>query len=332
MGQEQEQPEQEKAERQKQEYYRDARTTNQYDSIWQGTGKCVFCDLRDKYLLREENGIVLTISLFAYIDGHLMIIPRRHVRSARDLTPTEWDTVRKFTYIAKKMIKDTHHIKGVQYVLRDGGITAQSTVSDHLHIHCIPFDAPDLSVWNYRQLKYTPLENVRLYKRTGSVKYDQRFEEKYRRKRQLSIDCSLILINTRNEVLFHERPDWAKVGNGWITPPGGGIDNLDRTLEQELAREVYEETGLQLDPERFELVSSRIEDLERHRSVPALGTSYPFTDRFLWNIYVLKGHDPATSMRPSDDACELLWVPLSEVPTHPRISAGVKAAIARVTP
>jgi len=68
------------------------------------------------------------------------------------------------------------------HIIRDGGIEAQSTVSDHLHIHCIPFDAPDLSVWNYRKLKYTPLENANLYKaQSNKIKeLSQKFEDKYK--------------------------------------------------------------------------------------------------------------------------------------------------------
>ncbi len=84
------------AEQKKQALYRDARFTKQYDDIWRSVGKCVFCDLRDKYIVFEEHGIVLTISLFAYIDGHCMIVPRRHVRSPKDLTQAEWQTIRKF--------------------------------------------------------------------------------------------------------------------------------------------------------------------------------------------------------------------------------------------
>lgn len=164
----------------KQEYYRDARTRGYYGKIWQNVGKCVFCDMRDKYIVHEENGVVLTVALYAYIDGNVMIIPRRHVKSVKELTDIEWQTMRKMMYIAKKLIRKVHGIKGVQYIIRDGGIEAQSTVG-HLHMHSIPFDAPDLSVWNYRQLKYTPLENANLYKQQMAeiAKLSKRFEEKY---------------------------------------------------------------------------------------------------------------------------------------------------------
>lgn len=168
-------------EQKEQEYYRDARFSGEYGNIWTSVGKCVFCDPeRDKYNIHEENGIMLTINTFAYIDGHMMIIPRRHIRSVKELTATEWETVRKMMYIAKKLIRRVHGAKGMQFVQKDG-VDAQSTV-EHLHFHAIPFDSPDLSVWNYRKLKHTPLENTALYKAQGKKIKDlaAKFEEKYK--------------------------------------------------------------------------------------------------------------------------------------------------------
>lgn len=176
-------------EQKQQELYRDARTSGQYDKIWQTVGKCVFCDMRDKYIVYEENGVVITVALYAYIDGNVMIIPRRHVQSVKELTDEEWVTMRKLMYIAKKMIRKVHGIRGVQYIIRDGGSTAQSTVG-HLHMHSIPFDAPDLSVWNYRKLKYTPLENANLYKAEAEeiAKLSQKFDDKYTEQLSVPVD------------------------------------------------------------------------------------------------------------------------------------------------
>lgn len=168
-------------EQEKQLYYRDARTGGYYGKIWTTVGKCVFCDLREKYIVHEENGVVMTVALYAYIDGNVMIIPRRHIKSVKELTDSEWQTVRKFMYIAKKLIRKVHGHKDIMYVIRDGGTNVNSTVQDHLHVHCIPSDAPDLSVWNYRQLRYTPLENAELLRRQSKKigELSKRFEEKY---------------------------------------------------------------------------------------------------------------------------------------------------------
>ena len=84
-------------------------------------------------------------------------------------------------YIAKKMIRQTHGIKGMQIVQKDGA-EAQSTV-EHLHIHCIPFDAPDLCTWNYRKLLNTPADNAAQYKaKLDKIKhYGYKYDQKYGR-------------------------------------------------------------------------------------------------------------------------------------------------------
>ena len=164
------------------EAFRTARTTGAYDTIWQTVGRCVFCshDATQKHHeVYEENGVYLTVPAYPYIDGHLLVIPRRHVRSVKELTPLEWETMRKVFYLAKKMIREVHGIKGMQIVQKDGR-DAQSTV-EHLHFHCVPFDAPDLSIWNYRELKDTPYENAEKYlaKKDTLLKLAKRYEDKY---------------------------------------------------------------------------------------------------------------------------------------------------------
>ncbi len=167
------------AEAKKQVAYRDARVAGKYDRIWQTVGKCCFCDMRDKYIFYEEGGVVMTVPLYAYIDGHILLVPRRHVRSVKDLTPAEWEAMRKLMYLAKKLVREVWGVKSMQIIQKEGA-SAQRSV-EHLHFHCIPFDAPDLSTWNYRQLANTPLENSAKY-RAMERKIQQlskRFTEKY---------------------------------------------------------------------------------------------------------------------------------------------------------
>lgn len=169
-------------EQKQEEAFRTARTTGAYDQIWQTVGRCVFCghdEVQQHHEVYEENGVYLTVPAYAYIDGHLLVIPRRHVRSVKELTSEEWETMRKLFYLAKKMIREVYGIKGMQIVQKDGR-DAQSTV-EHLHFHCVPFDAPDLSTWNYRELKHTPYENAEKYReqKDKMQKLAKRYEEKY---------------------------------------------------------------------------------------------------------------------------------------------------------
>lgn len=197
-------------EKKKQEFYRTARTTGAYDDVWKNVGHCAFCNLNETYVFHEENGVVMTVALYAYVDGHFMVIPRRHVRSVKDLTPTEWETMRKFFYIAKKIIREVHGIKGMQIVEKEGAV-AQSTV-EHLHFHCIPFDSPDLSRWNYRDLKFTPYENAKKYHRVDEkiTKLSKRFDKKYAEPQPSSTDKKEIYREALAQVLTNKKASLAK--------------------------------------------------------------------------------------------------------------------------
>jgi histidine triad (HIT) family protein len=309
----------------KQELYRDARSTNKYDQIWQSVGKCVFCDLKEKYVIYEENGVVLTISLYAYIDGHCMVIPRRHIKSSKELTASEWETVRKLKYIAKKLIKDTHGIKGMQFVQKDGAL-AQSTVEDHLHFHCIPFDTPDLLEWNYRKLEYTPLENADAYRhaRKKIITAGAKFDSKYDQPSTLGVCCDAVIINTDKEILFQERAEDQKLSPDYITLPGGIVDSFNGSLEAELIREVAEETGIDLNKSKLELVSSRIDGIKRIMKSTQLKATYPMQDTFIRNTYLINDFDKNTKLSPGDDAKSLVWIPINNIASHPRISESTK--------
>lgn len=314
-------------EQRRQELYRDARFTNKYDDIWQSVNKCVFCELNEKYVFFEENGIVMTISLYAYIDGHFMIVPRRHVRSTKELSQLEWDTIRRFMYIAKKLIREVHHINGMQFVQKDG-IDAQSTV-EHLHFHCIPFDAPDLCQWNYRQLKNTPLQNVALYKkeRKKILRYDAKFSKKYQNHATLPVVCDLIAINKKNEILIQERKEGYKLSPDYLTILGGHVDDFTVPLEQELAREVYEETGWRIPTSGLELLGSVIDTISYTKISKHLKASYRRPSRFLWNTYLLRNVDTDVEITPRGESQRLIWMPIDEAMAHARLSEGVKAAI-----
>ncbi len=313
-----------------QEHYRDARFLKKYDGIWKSVGKCVFCDLREKYVFFEENGVVMTISLFAYIDGHFMIVPRRHIRSVKELTQREWDTVRKFTYMAKKLIKEVHHVKGMQLVQKDGA-SAQSTVDQHLHFHCVPFDAPDLAVWNFRELQYTPLENVALYKqaRKKIVELDVKYDKKYAQPNGMRIVCDAIILNTKGQILLQERKEDLKLRPDYLTLPGGGVDRYDVALEVELAREVREETGITFAPNKFTLVDSRLGETTITRRDDHVMVAYPVPNHFMWNTYIVRDVHPTTQTRAGDDYESLVWMDVGEALNHQRISASLRAVLTK---
>lgn len=135
-----------------------ARVDGTYEQIWRNTGKCVFCDLKDKYIITEKNGMVLTVQLFPYIDGHLLIIPRKHYESFDGLTDIEWKTTMELSKIGRKLIIDTIGEKDdVCFLFRmPPGFKAGKTVS-HAHAHLIPYN-PNLFKWEYQYIKIPPVK------------------------------------------------------------------------------------------------------------------------------------------------------------------------------
>ena len=141
-----------------------ARTYNAYGEIWRNTGKCVFCDLKDKYIITEKNKIVLTMNIFPYIDGHLLIIPRRHFESFEEMTKKEWSTMKDLADIGKKLIEKVTGNKDVWFLYRmPKGWTAQKTVP-HMHAHLIPFHK-DLFKWDYQEIKNSPEEFAKEFRK-----------------------------------------------------------------------------------------------------------------------------------------------------------------------
>jgi ATP adenylyltransferase len=157
------------------------RSTGEYDKVWKTVGKCVFCELSNKYIVHTENEVALILNKYPYIDGHLMAVPINHISSVKELSSIQWEQVRKYNYVAKKLFKIIYGYKAMWMLVREGGADAQMSVADHVHIQYIPFDKGDLAKWNYRDLKYTVEESKALidkYK-VEIEKYLVRFDKKY---------------------------------------------------------------------------------------------------------------------------------------------------------
>lgn len=319
------------SEEEKQELYKTARTSKQYQNIWKEVGKCVFCDLRDKYIIYEENGIALTVNLYPYIDGQLMAIPRRHVRSSKELSEIEWNTLKKMSYIAKKIIRKVHKHKGVWHLIREGGASAQMSVTDHLHLQVIPFDSNDLCKWNFRKLSYTPLQNTKLYRNAFKTikKAAEKFEIEYSHKQMFPIVNDLVLLNEKGEVLLQKRRKQNRIKNIALTLPGGHFQNSKKSLLDELIREIKEEIHFEPKKECIQILHSELSQITHLHTLSYSEHAIEKPERFLWNVYKYnKRLTPVEvkSLRPGDDCDEIVWASLANIKkyNHINVSTGLK--------
>ena len=101
---------------------------------------CVFCkdSLRsDDLVLLEGKTAYVMLNLYPYINGHLMVIPYRHVCKMDDLSAEEKLELFELTSLALNALKEVLHPEGFNVGINLGK-AAGAGVDDHIHIHVVP--------------------------------------------------------------------------------------------------------------------------------------------------------------------------------------------------
>lgn len=146
------------------EVQKNARKSAWYDDVTRNLTKCPFCDLKEKYLIAEKDGVVLTVNLFPYIDGHLMIIPRRHVEDFETLNKEEWAAAQDLIKVGIKLLKQELNYENTNTLYREGAKSGMSL--KHMHIHIMPITPEFLHyegenkrfIMEFQNINLSPLE------------------------------------------------------------------------------------------------------------------------------------------------------------------------------
>lgn len=301
-----------------------ARKEAWYDDIWKNTGKCVFCDLKDKYIVYEKNNVVLTANIFPYVDAHLMIIPRRHIVFPKEFSEEEWKTVREMMYLSKKILKKAFKVSSIWFLYREGKQGQSMKTVDHLHIHAIPYKE-GLFIRHPQPISWAPKQVAAKLRQLGRIikSKSEKFEKKYSQK---SINPTFIvealILNKKGQILLGRKrkgeglyPDsWILIGGRW----GYGEDP-----KESLRREIKEETGLIVKSESMRLVDSRIEGGKYNREYSS------GKENFLFNSFIIK-LKREKKVKPGDDIVELNWFDLDKL-AKVKISPITKRVIKRLT-
>ncbi len=107
------------------------------------------------------------------------------------------------------------------------------------------------------------------------------------------------ILNNKGELLVAKRAK--EPAQGTLDLPGGFVDN-EENAEEGMAREIKEETGLDVSPS----------DLVYQFSVPNI-YRYSGMDIHTLDLFFVCHVDDDAQIKASDDAAELQWVPLGEV-------------------
>ena len=103
--------------------------------------ECIFCDASaghdmELLLLQGQHSYVI-LNLYPYNNGHLMVVPKRHLGDLASTTAEERAELMALSRIAEMAIADAYHPHGLNVGINLGR-PAGAGVLDHLHIHMVP--------------------------------------------------------------------------------------------------------------------------------------------------------------------------------------------------
>jgi ATP adenylyltransferase len=102
---------------------------------------CIFCDASagrdiDLVLLRGEHAYVI-LNLYPYNNGHLMVVPTRHLAALEALTPGEQIELMHLTRLSEIALNEAYRPQGINVGINLGK-AAGAGIETHLHIHLVP--------------------------------------------------------------------------------------------------------------------------------------------------------------------------------------------------
>jgi len=119
-----------------------------------GTNGCVFCDVADDLILIRGRVTFVILNKYPYNNGHVMVVPIRHVPSLSALTAEEQAELMRLTRHAEMALTDAYAPQGINIGINLGR-PAGAGVLDHLHVHLVPR-------WNGDTNFMTVVGNVRV--------------------------------------------------------------------------------------------------------------------------------------------------------------------------
>jgi ATP adenylyltransferase len=102
---------------------------------------CIFCDAgaragAELVLYRGSHGFVI-LNRYPYNNGHLMVVPNRHIKTLADLTSDERAELMAMARWAEMALTESYHPQGLNVGINLGK-AAGAGIENHLHIHAVP--------------------------------------------------------------------------------------------------------------------------------------------------------------------------------------------------
>lgn len=104
---------------------------------------CIFCEMlekgddRERLILHRGETSYVMMNRFPYNNGHLLIVPNRHVAAIKDLNPKENEEMMRLTGQSIEIMTEMINAEGFNCGINLGK-SAGAGIEDHLHMHVVP--------------------------------------------------------------------------------------------------------------------------------------------------------------------------------------------------
>ena len=104
---------------------------------------CVFCHAREEHegpgslVVARGTTCFVILNLYPYNNGHLMVVPNRHVARLAEATPEELGELMRLTQVSEAVLTEAYHPQGLNVGINLGR-PAGAGIADHLHVHVVP--------------------------------------------------------------------------------------------------------------------------------------------------------------------------------------------------
>jgi ATP adenylyltransferase len=110
-----------------------------------GTGSvsgCIFCEAIESVdhsplLVHRGATCYVILNLYPYNNGHLMVVPNRHIATLAATSPDELSELMALTRLAEMALTEAYQPHGLNVGINLGK-AAGAGVLDHLHVHLVP--------------------------------------------------------------------------------------------------------------------------------------------------------------------------------------------------
>ena len=102
---------------------------------------CIFCDASagrdiDLVVLRASRAYVI-LNLYPYNNGHLMVVPNRHLAALEALTHDEQTELIQLARLSEMALNEAYRPQGINVGINLGR-AAGAGIENHLHVHLVP--------------------------------------------------------------------------------------------------------------------------------------------------------------------------------------------------